>query len=158
MQPVLPSIEYQIDDPGKPISLYVVNDFHREFQGAVLKWRISGPDGSGQVATRSVNIASDSAARIADLGPLPEVSSGSSTLEVWIEASDGSVLGRNSLSKADFVKASPEPRNKLRGFFSQSRQDTKFASSGEFDLGGQFRTLSDGRCPNLKLGQPSACP
>src|SRR3954453_12999382 len=40
MQPILPSIEYQINDPQAPLALYVVNDTYRDLKGSQLCWTI----------------------------------------------------------------------------------------------------------------------
>lgn len=103
MQPVLPSIEYQIDDRDKPLALHIVNDLLTAFPGAALKWRIVGLDGkSGAVSSRTLDIPADTAFKVVDLGVHPEITRGTSRLDAWIEDSDGKVLGKSSLTQDDF--------------------------------------------------------
>ncbi len=103
MQPVLPSIEYQIDDREKPLAIHIVNDRLTAYPRAVLKWRIVAPDGSeGPITVRRLDIPADTAFKVFDLGPLLEVTRGTSRLDAWIEARDGGVLGKTSLTQDDF--------------------------------------------------------
>jgi beta-mannosidase len=103
MQPVLPSIEYQIDDREKPLAIHIVNDRLTPFPKAALKWRIVATDGTeGPVTLRRVDIPADTAFKIQDLGPRLEVTRGTSRLDAWIEARDGKVLGKSSLTQDDF--------------------------------------------------------
>jgi beta-mannosidase len=103
MQPVLPSIEYQIDDREKPLAIHVVNDRHTAFPKAVLKWRIVGADGGESPLTlRRLDIPADTAFKVVDLGSQPGVTRGNSRLDAWIEARDGKVLGKASLTQDDF--------------------------------------------------------
>ena len=103
MQPVLPSIEYQIDERDKPLALHIVNDLHTAFPKAALRWRVVAADGSaGPTTLRRLDIPGDTAFKVVDLGSHPEVSKGNSRLEAWIEARDGKVLGKSSLSQDDF--------------------------------------------------------
>jgi len=103
MQPVLPSIEYQIDNRDKPLALHVVNDLFTAYPSAALKWRIVALDGkAGPTSTRSVDIPADTAMKVVDLGPHPEVTRGTSRLDAWIEDRDGHVIGKSALTQADF--------------------------------------------------------
>ncbi|GAC1410644.1 MAG: glycoside hydrolase family 2 TIM barrel-domain containing protein [Gemmatimonadaceae bacterium] len=103
MQPVLPSIEYQIDNRDKPLALHIVNDLHSAFPAAALKWRIVALDGKpGSTSARTLDIPADTAVKILDLGAHPEVTRGTSRLDVWIEDRDGKVLGKSSLTQEDF--------------------------------------------------------
>ncbi len=103
MQPVLPSIEYQIDDRNRPLALHIVNDLLTGFPKAALKWRIVSLDGkSGPVSLRFLDIPPDTAFKVLDLGTHPEVTRGTSRLDAWIEDRDGKVLGKTSLSQVDF--------------------------------------------------------
>jgi hypothetical protein len=103
MQPVLPSIEYRIDDRAAPLSLHIVNDYLNAFPRAALKWRIVSLDGkSGPVSARALDIPADTAFKVVDLGPHPEVTRGTSRLDAWIEDRDGKVLGKTSLTQEDF--------------------------------------------------------
>ncbi|MDQ6689709.1 MAG: hypothetical protein M3Z18_04290 [Gemmatimonadota bacterium] len=103
MQPLLPSIEYQIDDRDKPLALHIVNDLFTAFPKAALKWRIVGLDGkSGPVGLRILDIPADTAFKALDLGAHPEVTRGTSRLDAWIEDRDGRVRGKSSLTEEDF--------------------------------------------------------
>jgi beta-mannosidase len=103
MQPVLPSIEYQIDDREKPLAIHIVNDRLTAFPRAALKWRMVASDGTeGPTTMRRLDIPADTAFKVVDLGPQPEVSRGTSRLDAWIEARDGKVLGKTSLTQDDF--------------------------------------------------------
>jgi beta-mannosidase len=103
MQPVLPSIEYQIDDRDKPLALHIVNDLFTAFPKAALRWRVVEADGSaGPTTLRRLDIPADTAFKVVDLGSHPEVTKGTSRLEAWIEARDGRVLGKSSLTQDDF--------------------------------------------------------
>ncbi|HUQ99812.1 MAG TPA: glycoside hydrolase family 2 TIM barrel-domain containing protein [Gemmatimonadaceae bacterium] len=103
MQPVLPSIEYQIDNRDKPLALHIVNDLHTNFPGAALKWRVVSLDGkAGAATTRKLDIPADTAMKILDLGARPEITRGTSRLDAWIEDRNGRILGKTSLSQEDF--------------------------------------------------------
>jgi beta-mannosidase len=103
MQPVLPSIEYQIDSREQPLALHVVNDLQTSFPGAMLKWRIVSVDGkNASVSNRRLDIPADTAMKVVDLGAHPEVTRGTSRLDAWIEDRNGRVLGKSSLSQEDF--------------------------------------------------------
>jgi beta-mannosidase len=103
MQPVLPSIEYQIDDRDRPLALHIVNDLFTAFPRAALKWRILSADGvSGPVSLRIVDIPADTAYKVIDLGTQPGVTHGTSRLDAWIEDRQGKVLGKSSLTREDF--------------------------------------------------------
>jgi hypothetical protein len=109
MQPVLPSIAYQIDDPDNPLALYVVNDALQEFPGAQAKWRITGGETPAAQESRTVTLNADSVSKIADLGAMPGITRGGGRLEFWVEDQNGRVLGRSSLSAIDFVAKKAEP-------------------------------------------------
>jgi beta-mannosidase len=103
MQPVLPSIEYTIDNRDKPIALHIVNDLHRAFPSARLKWRIASPQSRAEpTSSKELDIPEDSAFKVVDLGPLPSVTRGGARLDVWIEDAAGKVLGKSSLAASDF--------------------------------------------------------
>jgi beta-mannosidase len=103
MQPVLPSIEYQIDDREKPLAIHIVNDRLTPIPKATLKWRVVAADGTeGPLTLRRLDIPADTAFKVEDLGPRLEVTRGTSRLDAWIEARDGKVLGKSSLTQDDF--------------------------------------------------------
>jgi beta-mannosidase len=98
MQPLLPSIDYRIDNPQAPVSLWVVNDTYRELKNAQLCWTVGTADRKCQ----AVEIRPDSVAKIVELGPMPEVAAGGQRLDVWIMDGD-QVVSRNALSADDFI-------------------------------------------------------
>jgi beta-mannosidase len=103
MQPVLPSIEYRIDDRDAAVSLWVVSDRPEPIPNARLRWRIVSSDGQAGPATSvSMDVAADTAFRAAALGALPGVTRGGARLEAWIEDGEGRVLGRGALTARDF--------------------------------------------------------
>lgn len=104
MQPVLPSIAYQIDDAQKPLSLFVVNDLLKDFPAAKAKWKVVGGAHAVAEQSRDIDLKADSVTKITDLGPMPDVAhDGGGQLEFWVESSDGNVLGRTTLSAPDFL-------------------------------------------------------
>ena len=98
MQPVLPSIEYTIDDPSQPLSLWVVNDRHLAYPKATLKWRLNGQDGSA-----AVDVPPDGVIKVRAIGTAEEIARGKTKLEVWLHDANGAELGRNTLEQADFI-------------------------------------------------------
>jgi beta-mannosidase len=103
MQPVLPSIEYRIDNRDAPLALWIVNDLPTAIPGARLSWRVLAADGhAGPTTTVSADVAADTAFRAAPLPALPDVTRGGATLSVWIEDRDGRIIGRNTLTARDF--------------------------------------------------------
>jgi beta-mannosidase len=98
MQPTLPSIEYEIDNPRAPITLWVVNDRFEAFPGARLRWKIGGQEHAQQL-----DVAADSVAKVSTIGVGTAIGSGADTLEVWLEDAAGRRLGKNRLEAADFL-------------------------------------------------------
>jgi beta-mannosidase len=98
MQPTLPSIEYAIDNPEAPITLWVVNDRFDAFPGARLHWKMGG-----QEHAHALDVPADGVVRALVIGAGTAIAAGTDALEVWLESSDGRVLGRNHLEKADFL-------------------------------------------------------
>jgi hypothetical protein len=87
-----------IDDPSKPLTLWIVNDRLQAYPKAVMRWRMNGRDNS-----QVVDIAADGVQKVVALGPATDVARGTTTLEVSIEDSEGNVLGRNRLERPDFI-------------------------------------------------------
>ena len=98
MQPTLPSIEYAIDNPDAPVTLWIVNDRFDAFPGARLHWTIGG-----KTQTQTVNIPADGVIKAPVVGSGTAIAAGTDTLKVWIEDAGGRVLGRNHLEAADFL-------------------------------------------------------
>ncbi|HEY2515181.1 MAG TPA: glycoside hydrolase family 2 TIM barrel-domain containing protein [Polyangiaceae bacterium] len=104
MQRLLPSLEYAPDDPTKPITLYVVNDFTNAFPGAKAKWTLKRSDGTEKKGERALDIAADSVARVAELGSMPELSDARARLDVTVVNGKGETLGHASLQQDDFLE------------------------------------------------------
>ena len=98
MQPTLPSIEYAIDNPGAPITLWVVNDRFDAFPGARLKWTIGGQEHS-----HTLDVPADGVIKASVIGAGTAIAAGTDTLEVWLEDAAGRALGKNHLEAADFL-------------------------------------------------------
>jgi beta-mannosidase len=98
MQPTLPSIEYAIDNPEAPITLWVVNDRFDAFPGARLRWKMGGQEHS-----HALDVPADGVVRALVIGAGTAIAAGTDALEVWLESREGRVLGRNHLEKADFL-------------------------------------------------------
>jgi len=113
MQPLLPSIEYDVHNPQKPVSLHVINDRHRAYPAATLQWRIKAGRKILDRGSRTMDIAPDSMMKGVSLGSLPKVTRGDATLEVLIQDRRGKELARNTLSAADFV---PDPDTQVEVF------------------------------------------
>jgi len=80
-----------------------VNDRLTPIPKATLKWRVVAADGTeGPLTLRRLDIPADTAFKVEDLGPRLEVTRGTSRLDAWIEARDGKVLGKSSLTQDDF--------------------------------------------------------
>jgi beta-mannosidase len=108
MQPLLPSIEYNIRDPKQPLTLYVINDYWQTFKGTSLNWQlVSAADNNllaGQLSHRvSIDIAEDSVQKITEIPTPPEIVTGKAFLKVWIEENSGKILGENTLSQDNFL-------------------------------------------------------
>lgn len=111
MQPVLPSIEYAISDPAAPLTLHVVNDLHRAFPAAKLRWRVVAADGErGPLNERVLDVPANSAFSAVPLGSMPAVTQGAATLVAWLESAAGELLGRTTLTADDFWVPSVAPR------------------------------------------------
>jgi hypothetical protein len=98
MQPTLPSIEHAIDDPGAPLTLWVVNDRFEAFPGARLTWKIGGQEHS-----QTLDVPADGVVKTSVVGVGTAIAAGADTLEVRLEDGAGRVLGRNHLEAADFL-------------------------------------------------------
>jgi beta-mannosidase len=98
MQPTLPSIEYAIDDPASPITLWVVNDRFTAFPGARLKWTLGGDERS-----HLLDVPADGVVKGPSIGDGAAIASRGVRLTVWLEDSGGRRLGTNHLEAADFL-------------------------------------------------------
>jgi beta-mannosidase len=98
MQPTLPSIEYAIDNPAAPVTLWVVNDRFEAFPGARLTWTIGGREQS-----QVLDVPADGVIKASVVGAGTAIAAGTDTLDVWIADKGGRELGRNRLEAADFL-------------------------------------------------------
>ncbi len=106
MQPVLPSIEYRIDDRDAPLALHVVNDLPRALPASRVRWRVVSVEGvAGEMSESVMDVPADTVVRIADLGVVADVTRGGARLEAWVEDATGLVLGRSTLDARDFEPA-----------------------------------------------------
>jgi beta-mannosidase len=98
MQPTLPSIEYTIDNPAAPITLWVVNDRFEAFAGARLTWTIGK-----QAHSQTIDVPADGVIKVAAIGTGAAIAAGGDTLTVTLADSKGRPLGANRLEAADFL-------------------------------------------------------
>lgn len=106
MQPVLPSIEYQIDDPSEPLRIHVINDRPRALARARLTWTLSDPEGHRlDGGERRLEVPADAVIEALDLGPRPAIAAGRARLQVWLLDSAGRTVGHSSLGAGDYVTA-----------------------------------------------------
>jgi beta-mannosidase len=98
MQPTLPSIEYAIDSPAAPITLWVVNDRLEAFPGARLTWTIGGREHS-----QTLDVPADGVVKASVIGTGTAIAAGTDTLHVRLESGAGRLLGKNHLVAADFL-------------------------------------------------------
>ncbi|MDO8680166.1 MAG: glycoside hydrolase family 2 TIM barrel-domain containing protein [Acidobacteriota bacterium] len=98
MQPTLPSIEYAIDNPGAPITLWVVNDRFEAFPRARLTWKIGG-----QEQSQVLDVPADGVVKVSVIGVGTAIAAGTDSLAVRLEDSAGRPLGKNRLEAADFL-------------------------------------------------------
>jgi beta-mannosidase len=109
MQPVLPSLEYDVRDPRKPVALTVVSDRAEPIDRARVRWRAIGPGGTAGEGSREVDIPADSVVRVAGLWDERVVSAlaARGRLEVVVENASGEALGRAELGPEDFLAPVP---------------------------------------------------
>jgi beta-mannosidase len=98
MQPTLPSIEYRIDNPAAPITLWVVNDRFEAFPGARLTWTIGK-----QEQSQIIDVPADGVIKVVAIGAGTAIAAGTDTLTVRLADSAGRPLGANRLEAADFL-------------------------------------------------------
>jgi beta-mannosidase len=98
MQPTLPSIEYSVDNPAAPITLWVVNDRFEAFPGARLTWTMNRQEHS-----QTVDVPADGVIKVASIGSGSSIASGADTLTVKLTDRNGRPLGSNRLEAADFL-------------------------------------------------------
>ena len=98
MQPTLPSIEYAIDNPAAPITLWVVNDRFEAFPGARLTWTIGK-----QELSQTVDVPADGVIKVKSIGAGTAIAAGTDSLTVRLVDSAGRPLGANRLEAADFL-------------------------------------------------------
>ncbi len=104
MQPVLPSIEYEIDKVSPFVNLWVVNDLNRSFSHAKLKWELI--DSKGKIVNngqRAIEIAENSVHRICKVSRTEGIAKGDLELRVWIEEKNGKTIGQNGLKPENYI-------------------------------------------------------
>jgi len=105
MQRLLPSLEYTPDDPGKPITLHVVNDLDAPERGARVAWTITTPGQPEARGERTLDLPADDVLRVADLGVVPALASPGGRIAVSIVSAGGVTLARSVLDHEDFLQA-----------------------------------------------------
>ncbi len=103
MQRVLPSIEYDPRDPGKPITLHVVSDLLQPLPHAHVRWRATAPGQPDRQGSVDLDIPADAVVRAADLGTVAAVASRKGRLDVRVESASGEVVGTAELGPDDFL-------------------------------------------------------
>jgi beta-mannosidase len=103
MQRLLPSIEYDVHDPRKPVSVHVVNDLLAPVARARVVWRVMDGDARVSAGERQVDVPADGVVRVADLGTIAALSSPRGRLDVSIEDAGGKTLARSSLTASSFI-------------------------------------------------------
>lgn len=108
-QPVLPSIRLFTEEVGQGMGLrydvYVLNDLHREFPGAVLKHRVLGPDGGVVFDDEgAIDVPADGLARHRRFHPdapgwiaPADAAPGRYVIEVELAAASGETIATNAL-------------------------------------------------------------
>jgi beta-mannosidase len=106
MQPVLPSLEYDLRDPGKPVALTIVSDRAEPIEHARVRWRAVGPAGESGEGSREVDIPADSVVRIAGAWDerVVRALAARGRLEVFVENAAGETVGRAELGPGDFLQ------------------------------------------------------
>jgi beta-mannosidase len=107
MQPVLPSIQYDVCNPGAAVSLHVINDRHADYPGATLEWTVSNGNREIRREKTRLDVKADNAAKIVDLGVVNALEHDSGKLEVRLKAATGKILGYNVLRRSDFILYHP---------------------------------------------------
>ena len=99
MQRLLPSVEYDPEDPTAPIAIHVVNDFVHAFGRARVTWRLTGAEARALVGERVLDIPADGVVKVADLGTLAEIARGGARLEVRIVGEGGKTNAEATLPR-----------------------------------------------------------
>jgi len=100
MQPLLPSIRYDITNPDASIGITIVNDFHKDLHNHTLNWQAGDEEANSELIK---NIKSDSVIDLPDIGCFPEVTKGTKQLKIWISDSNGKIVAKNNLCKEHFI-------------------------------------------------------
>jgi beta-mannosidase len=106
MQPVLPSLEYDVRDRRKPVTLTIVSDRAEPIDRARVRWRATGPGGTTGEGSREVDIPADSVVRVAGVWDerVASALAASGRLEVTVESASGEALGHAELGPEDFLQ------------------------------------------------------
>ena len=103
MQPLLLSVDYDPQNPARPLSLFVVNDRAAPIAGARVRWRVVGAGVSTAGSERMLEVPADGVVKVADLGPLPAVARGKQRLEAHLIDASGAELAQTTLGADDFL-------------------------------------------------------
>jgi beta-mannosidase len=102
MQPLLPSVDYDPQDPKHPIAIYVVNDLATPLAGARVAWRVVEGEKPSVEGEKMLDIPADGVVKVADLGALPALAT-KERLDVRIVDPTGKEQARSTLGPEDFV-------------------------------------------------------
>jgi len=100
MQPLLPSIRYNMIDPDAPVGITIINDFHKDLINHTLHWQVGEQKPKSQILKI---IKSDGIMDLPDIGSLPAVTKGEAQLKVWITDENDKPIAKNHLCKEHFV-------------------------------------------------------
>ncbi len=104
MQPVLPCIQYHVSVPTNKVTLWAINDLHKDFKSASMKWKLTGNDGNVIVeGGREIELMRDSIQKVASVKGTRAIYKDEAKLEVWIDDSNGNRLGTNTLTRQDLI-------------------------------------------------------
>jgi beta-mannosidase len=102
MQPLLPSVEYDPQDPKHPVAIYVVNDRAAALPGARVVWRVAEGETIGLEGEKTLDIPADGVVKVVELGALPTLAT-RQRLEVRIVDAAGHEQAHSTLAPDDFV-------------------------------------------------------
>jgi beta-mannosidase len=102
MQRLLPSFEYDVHDPRKPIAIHVISDHLTPFPGVKLVWQVESGGKRVSEGEKALEIPADVAMKVVELGVVPALAAGG-RVEARIEDGAGKVLARSELRREHFI-------------------------------------------------------
>jgi beta-mannosidase len=104
MRQLLASIEYDPNDPKKPLAIHVVNDHVEAFPGARVAWKVTRDGKALSAGERVLDLPGDGVVKVSDLGSVPAVGQRGGLLSVTVSRADGKELAHATLEADDFVQ------------------------------------------------------